>query len=84
MKAIILISSIFFLLGLKIGNKTDLLKKERIISPTISNTLGLPAEKSAIQINNEKQTAETKPETDSVGCQSPSKLLAPAVKENIK
>lgn len=41
MKAIILISSIFFLLGLKISNKVDLVKKGNL-APVVTNKLDCP------------------------------------------
>ena len=37
MKAIILISSIFYILGLKIGNKVDIVKKSNPIEKIITN-----------------------------------------------
>ena len=39
MKAIILISSIFFILGLKIGNKIDIVKKSNPIEKIITNSI---------------------------------------------
>jgi len=39
MKAIILISSIFYILGLKIGNKIDLIKKSIPVEKTITHTI---------------------------------------------
>ena len=38
MKAIILISSIFYILGLKIGNQIDLVKKSNPVEKIITNT----------------------------------------------
>ncbi|MBT3383400.1 MAG: hypothetical protein HN778_05710 [Prolixibacteraceae bacterium] len=39
MKAIILISSIFYILGLKIGNKIDLVKKSNPVEKIITNNI---------------------------------------------
>lgn len=39
MKAIILISSIFYILGLKIGNKVDIVKKNSPIEKIITNSI---------------------------------------------
>ena len=41
MKAIILISSIFYILGLKIGNKIDLVKKSIPVKKIITNTINV-------------------------------------------
>lgn len=42
MKAIILVSSIFYILGLKISNKIDLVKKTSRADTTISQTVVVP------------------------------------------
>lgn len=42
MKAIILVSSIFYILGLKISNKIDLVKKTSPADTTISQTVVVP------------------------------------------
>jgi len=39
MKAIILISSIFYILGLKIGNKIDFIKKSNPVETIITNKI---------------------------------------------
>jgi hypothetical protein len=39
MKAIILISSIFYILGLKVSNKIDLVKRSNPVEKIISNTI---------------------------------------------
>ncbi|QGY47077.1 hypothetical protein GM418_26470 [Maribellus comscasis] len=39
MKAIILISSIFYILGLKIGNKIDIVKKANPVEKIITNCI---------------------------------------------
>ena len=39
MKAIILISSIFYILGLKLGNKIDIVKKSNPVEKIITNSM---------------------------------------------
>lgn len=53
MKAIILISSIFYILGLKIGNKIDLVKKNIPVDKIISNNIKVKKPSDCCVFNNE-------------------------------
>ena len=63
MKVIILASSIFYLLGLKISNNVDIVKKSKI-TPVIENKLeNTPVNN---DINDDKKTIELKAGPDSL------------------
>lgn len=53
MKAIILISSIFYILGLKISNKIDLVKKSNPVDTIITNKITSQTPSKTIYINSE-------------------------------
>lgn len=53
MKAIILISSIFYILGLKISNQIDLVKKSNPADTVIINKIISPPPSKTFYINNE-------------------------------
>lgn len=75
MKAIILVSSIFYILGLKISNKIDLLKKD--IHPSHSIT-EIVKEKPEQKASDQKEDAviETPVDTMKSGGSADSKALA--------
>lgn len=64
MKTIILISSIFYIIGLKIGNKIDLSPKCNPVKKIISNTI--PSKKTEKAYKLEIETTETEAKTDSL------------------
>ena len=57
MKAIILISSIFYILGLKISNKIDLVKKNTQVDKVITNKVTTAPASNNIEYNKAKQIA---------------------------
>lgn len=63
MKAIILISSIFYLLGLKISHKIDLIKKGSPADKVITNKVVAPEKKAETIDYNEAAEIEAKKDT---------------------
>lgn len=63
MKAIILISSIFYILGLKISNKIDLVKKSNPVDKIITNRITTTKPAKAIHFND---ATGVKAESDSI------------------
>ena len=73
MKAIILISSIFYILGLKIGNKIDLVKKSNPVDKIITNSITTVKPSKSISF---KDASGIKAESDSLkGDRNIDKLL---------
>ncbi len=74
MKAIILISSIFYILGLKISNKIDLIKRSNPVEKIINNTITSKEPAKAYYFKGE---TEKKSENDSIkgGNENEDKLL---------
>jgi len=68
MKAIILISSIFYVLGLKISNKIDFVKRINPVEKIINNAI--PPKKTDKVFHFQDDT-EKKPETDTLKSGSP-------------
>ncbi len=62
MKAIILISSIFYILGLKIGNKIDIVKKSHPIEKIITNGIKTSKPLNAFHIE-QKEDENAKPDS---------------------
>ncbi len=63
MKAIILISSIFYILGLKISNKIDIVKKANPVEKIITNTISATKPAKSIHFN---EISGVKAESDSL------------------
>ena len=63
MKAIILISSIFYILGLKISNKFELIKRSHPVEKTISTTIQEKQSVNAVKFDEEIKKVVT---TDSL------------------
>ncbi len=61
MKAIILISSIFYILGLKISNKIDLVKKSNPVEKIITHKVKTaePEKAASFEANAKEEEAET-------------------------
>jgi hypothetical protein len=68
MKAIILISSIFYVLGLKISNKIDFVKRINPVEKIINNVI--PPKKTD-KVYRFHDDAEKKPEADTLKCSTP-------------
>lgn len=62
MKAIILISSIFYILGLKISNKIDFIKKSNPVETVITNKI-LPNKSTGTDYLESEKTLKIKPDT---------------------
>jgi transcription antitermination factor NusA-like protein len=58
MKAIVLISSIFYILGLKIGNKIDIVKKSNPVEKIITNCITPSKPAKAIHFDFEQKDVE--------------------------
>jgi hypothetical protein len=69
MKTIIFISSIFYILGLKLGHKTDIFKKAIPVEKVVSNTITTKINQSScfMCFNSEEKKLI---ETDSVKCEN--------------
>jgi len=82
MKAIILVSSIFYLLGLKISNTVDVIKKTTL-TPVVTNKLDSP-EKPGVnaRFHHELKQADKKTDPDSLRVSGSSQLMAPATTDN--
>jgi hypothetical protein len=83
MKTIILVSSIFYLLGLKISNQVDLVKKATV-TPVVTNKLDYP-EKPGVdaRFHDEIKSNENKTGSDSLNVTRTSKITAPENKKKI-
>ena len=62
MKAIILISSIFYILGLKLGNKIDIVKKTNPVEKIITNCITPTKPAKAIQFE-QKDAEKAQPDS---------------------
>jgi hypothetical protein len=82
MKTIILVSSIFYLLGLKVSNNVELVKKAGI-TPAVSNKLELP-EKPGVNVRfHEGSKLEAPKIVDSLKVIEASKIPVPEEKKKI-